>query len=117
MATKENVVQVTTPMQMQLTPEEADTLRERFRAELANVVSSRVEFESVVSETNIGPITPTPNKRRRTRKSGKKGARKPGTKKGARKPGTKKGARKPGTKKGARKSGAKKGARKTSKKK
>ena len=117
MATKENVVQVSTPLHMQLTSEEAETLRERFRAELANVVSSRVEFESVVTETNVIPVNNRTPRKRKPRKSGKKGPSKKGTKKGARKTGTKKGARKTSAKKGARKSGAKKGARKTTKKK
>lgn len=53
MATKEQVIPVTPPTHMQLTPTEAGTLRERFKADLAHVVTARAGSGNGPSVTNI----------------------------------------------------------------
>lgn len=113
MSTNQRVV--SPPNDMQLTESEIEVLNQHFSASLANVVSARIEAESVVTETNVQPVIA--NRPRPGKKGGKKRPGKKGGKKRPAKKGTKKGAAKKGTKKSAAKKGTKKGARKTSKKK
>jgi hypothetical protein len=93
MSTKEHAIETPSPALMQLTPEEAETLREGFRAELANVMPAKADSSSP-SVTNIN---------RKNSKTSQTGATKKGAKKGA-----KKSAAKKVTKKGARKTTKKK---------
>jgi hypothetical protein len=96
MATKEQVIPVVPPPHTQLTNDEADVLRERFRADLANVVPAKVATNSIVGVTNINHDQTVTRKgqSKKKRKTTKKGAAKKTTKKkGARKT-TKKTSRK-----------------------
>jgi hypothetical protein len=96
MATKEQVIPVVPPPHTQLTNDEADVLRERFRADLANVVPAKVATNSIVGVTNINHDQTVTSKgqSKKKRKTTKKGAAKKTTKKkGARKT-TKKTSRK-----------------------
>jgi hypothetical protein len=114
MSTNQRVV--STPNEMQLTESEIEVLSQHFSAALANVVSAKIEAESIVTETNIQPVIAN-RPRKKGNKGGKKGPAKKGGKKRPAKKGTKKGSAKKGTKKSAAKKGTKKGAPKTSKKK
>lgn len=78
MSTKEHAIEAPSPALMQLTPEEAETLREGFRAELANVMPLEARSKGMV--TNIKK-----RGKKTTKKGAKKGASKKSTKKGARK--------------------------------
>lgn len=53
MATKEQVITGALPTHMQLTPTEADTLRDRFKADLANVVVAKTGSGSGLTVTNV----------------------------------------------------------------
>lgn len=82
MATKEQSIPLATPPHMPLTSDEADALRGRFSAELANVVPAKVESGSIVGVTNVRQ---QPGKKKPSKTRKKKGAAKTTKKKGARK--------------------------------
>ena len=82
MATKEQLIPSLPPLHMQLTTDEADGLRKRFSADLANVVPAKTDSMSLAGVTNVKK---KPAKKKSARKTAKKGARKTTKKTGKKK--------------------------------